>query len=49
MTADEVLQRLADVQMQRNPAMSRGEAITLAANSEEFTRAHRAEKLQKGL
>jgi hypothetical protein len=47
MTADEVLERLADVQQQRNPAMSRGRAVELASFLPEFTAAHRAEKLRK--
>jgi hypothetical protein len=49
MTAEEALERLADLQQTRNPAMSRGHAVSLAALSPEFSAAHRAEKLRKGL
>jgi hypothetical protein len=48
-SADAILQRLADAQMQRSPAMGRAQAVTIAANSPEFTAAHRAEKERKGL
>jgi hypothetical protein len=47
MTADEVLQRLAELQQRRNPAMSRAQAVSAAAISAEFTAAHRAEKVRK--
>jgi hypothetical protein len=43
MTAEEVLERLADLQQARNPAMSRGHAVSLAALSPEFSAAHRRE------
>jgi hypothetical protein len=48
MTAEEVLERLADIQQTKNPAMSRGKAISMAALSPEFTQAFRREKLAKG-
>jgi hypothetical protein len=48
-SADAVLQRLADVQQQKNPAMTWAQAVTVAANSREFGEAHRAEKVRKGL
>jgi hypothetical protein len=46
-SADAILQRLADVQQQKNPAMSRAEAVVVASGTPEFTAAHRHEKLQK--
>jgi hypothetical protein len=49
MTADDVLQRLADVQQHKNPAMSRARAVSVAANDPAFTEAHRHEKMRKGL
>lgn len=48
MTAEEVLERLADLQQARNPAMARGHAVSLAALSPEFSIAHRREKSRKG-
>ena len=48
MTADEVLQMIADAQQRKNPAMSRAQAVSAAAISPEFTAPHRAEKLRKG-
>jgi hypothetical protein len=49
MTADEVLQRLADLQQTKAPGMSRARAVMVAANSQEFARAHKLEKMAKGL
>jgi hypothetical protein len=47
-TAAEALQRLADLQQTKNPAMARARAISVAANSKEFAEAFRTEKSRKG-
>jgi hypothetical protein len=47
MTADEVLQMIADAQQRKNPAMTRAQAVSAAALSPEFTAVHRAEKVRK--
>jgi hypothetical protein len=46
-SADAALQRLADVQMRRNPAMSRAQAVTAASATPKFAAAYRREKLRK--
>jgi hypothetical protein len=48
-SSDDVLRELADEQMQKNPAMSRSRAVSMAALDPRFSEAHRNEKMRKGL